>query len=300
MSDSEHAALIALLRERPGGLAWPALAAEVVEAGSAVTVWERLVPATLFGVPGEVPPSDAAAADIAEWEREGLRLLSVLDADYPARLRGIHQVPPILFARGTVLPDDAAVSVVGSREASDDGLHLAGEVSRALVYEGLTVLSGLAAGIDAAAHRAALDAGGRTVAVLGTGIRRYYPAAHQDLQEAIAERGLVLSQSWPDAPPQRHSFPMRNATMSGYGLATVVVEAGEHSGARIQARVAVEHGRPVLLTDTVVDRNAWARALVDRPGVHVVSQPGQVVTLARQLLAERTRVQGMLRDLVPA
>ena len=104
---------------------------------------------------------------------------------------------------------------------------------------------------------------------LGTGISRAYPAENRGLQEEIAVGGLLLSQFWPDAPPQQRNFPMRNATMSGYGLATIVVEAGEHSGARIQARLAVEHGRPVILTSDVVERNAWAQALATRPGVAV-------------------------------
>src|ERR1700744_4410475 len=105
---------------------------------------------------------------------------------------------------------------------------------RARTARHVTVVSGLARGIDTAAHRAALDAGGRTVAVIGTGIGRVYPAENRGLQNEIADRGLLISQFWPDAPPQKHTFLMRNATMSGYGLATVVVEAGEHSGARAQ------------------------------------------------------------------
>jgi DNA processing protein len=199
------------------------------------------------------------------------------DVSYPAQLREIHQVPPVLFSRGTLLsrgtlgPGEPAVSVVGSRRASGESLDWASEVSTALVSAGITVVSGLAAGIDTAAHTAALDAGGRTVAVLGTGINRVYPAANRDLQERIAGEGLVLSQFWPDAPATKKSFPLRNATMSGYGRATIVVEAGETSGARIQARVGVEHGRPVILRDRVVRANEWAAALQHRPGVHVVS-----------------------------
>ena len=135
------------------------------------------------------------------------------------------------------------------------------------------------------AHRAALDAGGRTVAVIATGIGRVYPAENRSLQEEIASRGLVLSQFWPDAPPQKHAFLMRNATMSGYGLATVVVEAGEMSGARSQARVAVEHGRQVILTDRVVDANEWAQNLVGRPGVHVAGSVAAVLDVVEQVEA---------------
>jgi len=104
------------------------------------------------------------------------------------------------------------------------------------------------------------------------------------LQEAIADTGLVLSQFWPDAPPQKHSFLMRNATMSGYGLATVVVEAGENSGARSQARMAVEHGRQVILCQQVVEQNDWARSLVDRPGVHVADSAASVVAAVERTI----------------
>jgi DNA processing protein len=171
-------------------------------------------------------------------------------------------------------------------------------VARELVSRHITVVSGLAHGIDTAAHRATLAAGGRTVAVIGTGINKVYPAENRDLQEEIASRGLVLSQFLPDTPPQKHHFPMRNATMSGYGLATVVVEAGEHSGARGQARIAVEHGRPVILTDAVVRDNEWAQALLGRPGVHVAASLAGVLSVVDGIIADRKAVGAELYGLV--
>ena len=296
----ERAALVALLRERPGERGWAEIVAGVLEAGSAVSVWRRLVPPVLVNPPGEADPLDAAAAQIVGWADQGWRVLSILDEDYPARLRAIHQAPPVLFARGTVIRDDVAVSVVGSRTASPRGLDIAAAVARELVARGVTVLGGLALGIDAAAHRAALGAGGRTVGVIGTGIDRAYPAQNRELQEQIAGRGLVLSQFWPGAPPQRHNFLMRNATMSGYGLATVVVEAGEQSGSRAQARIAVEHGRPVILTSLVVERNDWARALVGRPGVHIAGSLQAVLDVVDQLIAEPATVGAALNRLAPS
>jgi DNA processing protein len=296
----ERAALVALLRERPGDRGWAEITAGVLQAGSAVSVWQRLVPPVLVNPPGEADPLDAAAAQIAGWADQGWRVLSILDADYPARLRAIHQAPPVLFARGTVIRGDVAVSVVGSRTASPRGLDIAVGVARELVARGVTVLGGLALGIDAAAHRAALGSGGRTVGVIGTGIDRAYPAPNRELQEQIAERGLVLSQFWPGAPPQRHNFLMRNATMSGYGLATVVVEAGEQSGSRAQARIAVEHGRPVILTSLVVERNDWARALVGRPGVHVADRLQAVLDVVDQLIGEPAAVGAALNRLAPS
>jgi DNA processing protein len=279
----EHAALVALLQAKPAGLTWPEIAAKLLEAGSAVDVCERHAPApALIDLPEEISPT-SAARDVQSWASMGYGLVSILDEDYPTGLRGIHQAPPVIFTLGTVFADDPAVSVVGSRSASPRGLAMAADVARALVASKMTVVSGLARGIDTAAHRAALDAGGRTVAVIGTGISRVYPAENRQLQKEIADRGLVLSQFWPDAPPQKHTFLMRNATMSGYGLATVVIEAGETSGARAQARIAVEHGRQVILTDQVVAQNAWAQALLGRPGVHIASTVDGVLNIVEQV-----------------
>ncbi|WP_433180242.1 DNA-processing protein DprA [Actinoallomurus sp. CA-150999] len=296
----ERAALVALLRARPGGMSWSEITADVLEAGSALQVWDATVPATLMALPGEDDPLGSAAEDIGRWASQGHRLLTILDAEYPSRLRGIHQAPPVLFARGTLLPDEVAVSVVGSRQASDRGLRIAAHLAQELAARNVTVLAGLALGIDTAAHRAALDADGRTVAVIGTGINKTYPAANRALHEEIASHGLLLSQFWPDAPPQKSNFPMRNATMSGYGIATVVVEAGEQSGARIQARLAVEHGRPVILTELVVERNDWAKALVGRPGVHVAERPSAVLSVIEELITEGARVDAELLRLVSA
>lgn len=281
----EHASLVALLQAKPAGMTVPEIVAELLETGSATEVWERLAPApALIQLPGEITQA-SAARDIQSWTSRGYRLVSILDEDYPSGLRGVHQAPPVIFTLGTLLADDPAVSVVGSRNASPCGLTMAADIARALVERKMTVISGLARGIDTAAHRAALDARGRTVAVIGTGIGRVYPAENRGLQAEIAACGLVLSQFWPDDPPQKHAFLMRNATMSGYGLATVVVEAGETSGARVQARIAVEHGRQVILTDQVVTRNAWARELAGRPGVHVASTVDGVMQAVERVTA---------------
>lgn len=296
----EQAALVALLRERPGKRSWADLTAEVIAAGSAVEVWERLVPATLLDVHGEADPRGVAARDIEGWLAQGHTFLTVLDEDYPERLKAIHEAPPVLFAQGELRHDDPAVSVVGSRAASELGLSIARDVARSLADGGVTVVAGLALGIDTAAHEAALEVGGRTVALIGTGINNVYPATNRRLHRVIAERGLLVSQFWPDAPPRKHSFLMRNATMSGYGIATVVVEAGETSGARAQARMAVEHGRPVVVTDLVVERNVWAQSLVGRPGVHVADSVKQVMAIIESVTSEMSRLETQLRDLALA
>jgi DNA processing protein len=279
----EQAALVALLRLRPQAMRWPELTQHVLEHGSAIAALRNLTGDQLFLTSGQEAELEAAAADLDAWHSEGLIFSTVLDEQYPARLRDIHQVPPFIFARGELRTDDLAVSVVGSRDASEQGIKMATSVAEALVGEGISVISGLAAGIDTAAHRAAIGAGGRPVGIIGTGIRLQYPAANRGLHAQVAERGLLLSQFWPDAPPQKHTFPMRNATMSGYGVATVVIQAGEHSGARIQARMAVEHGRPVILTDLVLNATAWAKELRGRPGVHIAGSTQDVVDVIRSL-----------------
>ncbi len=277
--DPDAAPLVALLRLQPKGLSWPQISTEVVEAGSALEVWERMAPAqpALFEVREE--PLERARADLERWRSQNVRVVTVLDADYPAQLREIHEMPPILFYRGTLVPNDRGVSIVGSRSADAAALAFAEQVAQGLVARGLSVLSGLARGIDTAAHLAAFAGGGRTVAFLGTGIHRSYPAENAELQKRIGREGLLVSQFWPEAPPQKHTFPMRNAVMSGYGRATVVVAAGETSGTRTQARFAVEHGRPVILHTTVAHETSWGRSLTTRAGVYVAADPDEVLAI---------------------
>lgn len=212
-----------------------------------------------------------AARDLAAWRCAGIGVHTVLDDSYPDRLRDVPSLPPVLFTRGIVRPDDHAVAVVGARHASSLGLSFAADLSTALVGLGVTVVSGLAAGIDTAAHAAALAAGGRTVAVLGTGVDRCYPPANRDLQTEVARRGLLLSQFWPDTPVREHNFVARNAVLCGYADACVITEAGESSSTRTLARHALDQGRPLILTTLVLKSAAWAKSLTRRPGVHIAA-----------------------------
>ena len=294
--NEEHAALVALLRTRPNGLTWRKLTEEVLECGSTRAVWTHYNPDQLFPSPEATAALEEAVKDLTEWESCGLRFISALDKEFPQRLLDIVETPPFLVAQGNVVVGDPGLSVVGSRKASPRGLEMAKSIATYLVREGLTVISGLAAGIDAAAHTTALAEGGRTVAFIGTGSKRTYPAENRKLHAAIIDNsGLVLSQFWPDAPPRKQHFLMRNALMSGYGLATIVVEAGETSGARAQARMAVEHGRPVILTDLVVKMNEWARTLADRPGVDVVSGVSEIGPIIERIRSEPQRIDEALR-----
>ena len=172
------------------------------------------------------------------------------EAGYPALLEAIHDPPPSLFLRGTgdaSLLERPAVAIVGARACSSYGRSVARSLARDLAAAGLVVVSGMARGIDGEAHRGALDAGGVTIAVLGCGVDRDYPAAHAELARRICVRGLVVSEYEPGVEPAPWRFPARNRIIAGLSSATVVVEARERSGALITADFALEDGREVLV-----------------------------------------------------
>lgn len=218
-------------------------------------------------VVGAVTEADLAVAkrDMQEWTSSGYDIRSVLDESYPETLHDIFNRPPLLFVRGhwtNSVP--RPIAVVGARDASPNGLRRAGRLAEELVEHGFTIVSGLAKGIDTAAHTAALDANGQTSAVLGTGLTQIFPPENGPLADRILDGGgALISQFFPRQPPARWTFPMRNVVMSGICLATVVVEARETSGARLQARVALQHGRTVFLLRSLVEEHAWARKYVE-------------------------------------
>ena len=234
-------------------------------------------------------------ARVEHWRRalEGLdaQLLTVLDDAYPANLRMINDHPPFLFVRGTIeAADDRAIAVVGTRRPSEEGVRAAGRIAGALAGRGVTVVSGLAEGIDTAAHAGALNAGGRTLAVFGTGISRLYPASNRSLARAIAASGAVLSQFWPDMAPSRWSFPVRNIVTSGLGVGTLVVEAGPTSGARQQAHHALRHGKRLFLLRWLVEHQPWARELMNTPGVVAIDDVEDVLAVVETELDLRADV----------
>jgi DNA processing protein len=285
MMARESAALVALLRL--GRSPWRRYAELVDNAGSAVSALQQEL-AHRDGqtslLPEDPEPVIArASAEIERWRADGITLVTVLDHDYPQNLRAVHDRPPLIFVAGRLeRSDERSVAVVGARSASRDGLNRAGEIADHLVRRGYAVASGLATGIDTAAHLATLGAGGRTLAVIGTGLTHSYPPQNAALQRRIASECAVISQFWPDSPPSRQSFPMRNAVMSGLTLGTVLVEASPTSGARIQARRALAHGRPVFLIESLLSQS-WARELTAQPGTHVVSSPEQITSALERL-----------------
>lgn len=185
-------------------------------------------------------------AYLAKVEAAGASIVTYADDAYPQMLRSLPDAPPLLHVRGTLLPDERGVAVVGTRRAStygrDAARHLAAELGRA----GLTIISGLAHGIDAFAHRAALDAGARTIAVLGCGIDQVYPANHTALAQAIAHQGAVISEFPVGTSSAASNFPRRNRILSGLAFGVVIVEAPLKSGALITARTAADQGREVF------------------------------------------------------
>ena len=212
-----------------------------------------------------------AAYDRADAEQDAAasvdaKLTTVLDDDFPLNLRLIHNLPPFLFCRGALDAerDARSVAVVGTRTASEQGLQRASLLARKLAEVGITVTSGLAAGIDSAAHRGSLTVGGRTIAVVGTGITHCYPAKNRDLaDEIVGSGGLIVSQFFPTATPARWMFGKRNEVTSGISQGTVVIEASRTSGAKMQARLANQHGKNVFLVSSLVASQEWAQKMIE-------------------------------------
>lgn len=285
--------LIARLAQEPNGV--DDLYQAVVTEKSATAARSR--PVLREGLRDLPALTDRVTAELGAASNAGARLVTVLDPDYPANLRLVPNLPPFLFCRGELRHDDArSVAVVGAREASDAGIREAANMSRLLAEHGVTVVSGLARGIDAAAHRAALDAGARTIAVLGTGITRCYPSENRGLADAIADSGALVSQFWPTTHPSRYTFPRRNVVTSGISQGTIVIEATGTSGAKLQARLALEHGKKVFLIRSLVQSQPWARDYVDKRGAIEVTGAGEVSALlaAPDRVAQATEQQKQL------
>jgi DNA processing protein len=281
----ETAALVALLRE--GGRAWTRYVLEARKHGtervSAVAILEQELGLLSYEALAQ------AEREIEQWRVRGFTVLPLSSPEYPANLRVVENRPPLLFVAGELLAADSrAVSVIGTRQPSDVGRALARSVAQALARAGYAVVSGLAAGIDAEAHRAVLELQSgerarfaRTLAVLGTGLGQVYPRENASLQADIARHGALISQFWPDAPPTRSSFPARNALMSGLTLGSVIVEAGEQSGTRIQARHALAQGRVVVLMPPVMHLT-WALELAEQSGVVLAEDAADVIAALRR------------------
>ncbi|MEW5986499.1 MAG: DNA-processing protein DprA [Chloroflexota bacterium] len=193
---------------------------------------------------------DAVRVELGDMIDGGIHVLTWDDTEYPANLRPLRDAPPILYAQGTLLPqDEKAVAIIGSRQPSPPAVEWAATLGRELAARGLTIVSGLAVGIDTAAHQGALQAeGGRTLAVLGSGLNRIHPRQNTELAQAISERGALLSEQPPDEPVRKQSMMIRNRLISGLSRAVIVVEAQStlNSGSLDTAKRAINQGRPLM------------------------------------------------------
>ncbi len=200
---------------------------------------------------------DLSAADriLADCQRLGQRIMTIQDAEYPQRLRNIFNPPLVLYVKGRmpVMDEEAAIAVVGTRECTPYGTACGERLGRELAASGAVVVTGLARGVDSAAARGALRAGGTVVGVTGGGLDVVYPPENGDLYADVAARGVLLSEYPPGSPPDKAHFPVRNRIMSGLSVAALVVEAPGHSGALITARLALEQGREVYAVPGPID-----------------------------------------------
>ncbi len=232
------------------------------------------------------------SSPLDQWlEDDAHKVIALGDDDYPPMLAEIAGPPKLLYVKGDVgalhLP---ALAIIGSRNPTRGGERNAREFARHLAGQGFTIVSGMAQGIDAAAHRGALDAGGKTVAFLGTGIDRVYPAVNRDLAHEIAATGALVTEYPLGAPPERWHFPERNRLISGLGLGTLVVEAARRSGSLITARLAGEQGREIFALPGSI-HNPLSR------GCHeLIRQGAKLVESAGDILAELGPLAGHLLE----
>ena len=215
--------------------------------------------------------------------------LEILLADsdrYPQNLRRVKSRPALLFVEGHLREvDDRAVAIVGSRGADSTALDTAGSLAHDLASRGITIVSGLARGVDSAAHMGALAAHGRTLAVMGTGIDRVFPAENTELSESIRRHGALISQFPPGHAPTKTTFPARNAVIAGLSQASVIIVASERSGTRIEINQSLVQGRPVLLWGPLLGAQHWAKTLAGEPLVEFVESASEIEESLKQFAA---------------
>jgi len=227
--------------------------------------------------------------ELREIAARDLKVITLADPDYPKPLRAIDSAPPVLYLKGNYIEkDQLAIAMVGTRRPSPYGIMIAGKLAKELAELGFTIVSGLALGIDTAAHRGALSAGARTIAVLGGGFLSIYPQENRGLVEEIARSGAVVSEYSLKTLPDRWTFPRRNRIISGLTRGTIVVEAPQHSGALITAKCALEQGREVFAVPGPITEEA-------SKGTHQLIQQGaKLITDIDDILAEFADLQQTL------
>jgi len=196
---------------------------------------------------------DKVKEELELLDKNKINLITYQDELYPSKLTNIYDRPPLIYVRGNLNKDDINIAIVGSRLASTYGKYTTERISRELALKGLTIVSGMARGIDSTAHRGAITAHGRTIAVLGSGLDVIYPPENKKLFDDIIQNGAVISEFPPGTPPRAANFPTRNRIISGMAYGVVIVEAGEKSGSLITARLALEQGREVFAIPGSID-----------------------------------------------
>jgi len=224
------------------------------------------------------PLSESVKKELEKVQQKGIKILTLTDTDYPALLREIPDPPPYLYVYGCIPATRKNISIVGSRNATQYGLDTTQRLGRDLASLGITIVSGMARGIDTAAHEGALMAHGKTIAVLGSGLERIYPRENETLFHRIAESGAVISEFPLSAEPEAHHFPMRNRVISGLSLGTVIVEATLRSGSLITARLAAEQNREVFAVPGSINsfKSTGTHTLI-KQGAKLVEQAGDIM-----------------------
>lgn len=245
---------------------------------------------------------EEAATQVERLAAAGAELIPITDPRYPDLLKQIYDAPPMLFARGrTELLETLSIAVVGTRRPTPYGKAAATQLTREMVDAGLTITSGMARGIDTAAHQAALEQGGNTIAVFGCGVDELYPAENRKLADRIAAEGLVLSDFPMGTPPYPQNFPMRNRIVSGLSLGVLIVEGGQYSGSAITARLAVEQDREVFaVPGNITSKMSWGPNLLIKQGAKLVQNwndvAGELKPEHRRRLLDDARNQLNLKE----
>lgn len=304
MTNADHDDLIPALRLALVPGVGPRIRQALLERFGTPQAVLAAAPSQLREVPGVGPKLTrkiaAAASEIdaegtvALCRQHGVAIWTESDPVYPRMLKEIHDPPGVLFVRGELRPPDAvAVAIVGTRHGTHYGLVQAERLAASLARAGVTIVSGLARGVDAAAHRGALSAGGRTIAVLASGVLNIYPPEHKGLAREVIEHGALLSEAPPHAEPLSGAFPQRNRLISGLSMGVVVVEAADRSGALITARHAMEQGREVFAVPGRIDsRTSRGCHQLIRDGARLVQSADDVLEELGPLVEAAPRADG--------
>ena len=268
--------------------AWTARSYELEAAGLSKTLRGRMA---------EIQNRISLDDQLKNIQDKGIQVMTWGDTDYPERLRQISQSPYILYIKGTLVPEDIwSVAIVGTRRFSQYGRQVTENLAYTLSKNGITIISGLARGVDGIAHQIALDAGGRTIAVLGSGLDIIYPPEHRNLASNITQKGALISDYPLNTPPDGSNFPPRNRIISGLAKAVIVIEAGERSGALITATFAAEQGREVFaVPGKITAPLSKGTNLLIKQGAHPLLDPQDVLDLLNMtLIADQKVVQKSL------